>query len=121
MDASEILRTIATLNSRAVRAERIVTKYEQELAALRHSHQQMKSDFEETVKVAELLYETNRRVGVVTDYLLKHHGIHDDDEEPKSFEAMFTWVQKQVEYEGQPKPEGKNTNSSGSGDVGPAE
>lgn len=62
----EILRTVAALSSRTVRAERIVSKYEQELTATRRTLEQTGIDFEETVKVAELLYETNRRVGAVT-------------------------------------------------------
>ena len=73
------------------------------------------------MKVAELLYKTNRRVGAVTDYPLKYHGIHEDDEEPKSSEAMFTWVQKQVEGEGQPKSEGAEKNGPDSSETRSAE
>lgn len=31
-------------------------------------------------------------MGVVTDYILKHQGLTDGDKEPKSFDAMFSWV-----------------------------
>ncbi|KAJ5215297.1 uncharacterized protein N7498_001704 [Penicillium cinerascens] len=52
MDASEVLRTIATLNTRSSLA-------------------QTSNELDETVKVAELLYDVNRRLGTVTDYLLR--------------------------------------------------
>lgn len=96
-------------------------KYEHELAATRRMLEQTRIDFEETVKVAELLYETNRRVGAVTDYLLKKHEMSQDDESPKSFEAMFSWVQKQAESEAQPDPEGENKDGSGNDEARPAD
>ena len=98
-----------------------MSKYEQELAATRRTLKQTRIDFEETVKVAELLYETNRRVGAVTDYLLKKHEMDQDDENPRSFEEMFSWVQKQAESEAQPNPEGQKNEGSGNSEAKPTD
>ncbi|KAJ5203811.1 uncharacterized protein N7498_004690 [Penicillium cinerascens] len=71
MDASEVLRTIATLNTRSVRAEKIIAKYKHNLATVRQSLAQTSNELDETIKVAELLYDVNRRLRTVTDYLLR--------------------------------------------------
>ncbi|KAJ5917582.1 hypothetical protein N7466_011136 [Penicillium verhagenii] len=97
MDQTEILHTISTLNGHWVRAERRVAKYQQELATVRQSLAQTNSEMEEIVKVAEILYETNRRMGAVMDYLLEQEALKESGEEPKSFDAMFGWVVAQVE------------------------
>lgn len=89
-----------------------MSKYEQELGAIRRSFEQTKAELEEVMRVAELLYETNRRVGAVADYLIKAHGIPDGDREPQSFEMMFRWVQKHVECEGQDGGEVEDENHS---------
>lgn len=70
----EILRTIASLNARTTQAERIGSEYKQELSRTRHALEKTKKDLEETVGLAELLYEVNRKLGAVTDYLLKQQG-----------------------------------------------
>ncbi|KAF3404018.1 hypothetical protein F1880_010325 [Penicillium rolfsii] len=108
MDTSEILRTIATLNTRTVRAERIIARYEQELSAARQSLAQTNHELEEIAKLAEILYETNRKLGAVTDYLLEQQTTKLGDQEPKSFDAVFNMVVKQVE----------DKSKSDSGDVG---
>lgn len=46
--------------------------------------------------VAELLYEVNRKLGTVTDYLLKQQG-RLDDQDCNSFEAIFNLLLKQPE------------------------
>ena len=55
-----------------------------------------RKDLEETVRVAELLYEVNQKLGTVTDYLLKQQG-RLDDKDCNSFEAMFNILLKQAE------------------------
>ena len=92
----EILRTIASLNARTTRAECIVSEYKQELTRTRHALEKTKKDLEETVGLAELLYEVNRKLGAVTDYLLKQQGRLDDGD-CNSFEAMFNILLKQAE------------------------
>lgn len=83
---------ISTFNSRWVLSERRLAKYQQELTETRQLLVQTNRDLDEVAKLAEVLYETNRRMGVVTDYLLKHQGLKDGDQEPKSFDAMFNWA-----------------------------
>jgi hypothetical protein len=57
------------------------------------------------VGLAELLYEVNRKLGAVTDYLLKQQG-QLDDKDCDSFEVMFNILLKQAEsYEGGPSVE----------------
>ncbi|KAJ5454054.1 uncharacterized protein N7458_005010 [Penicillium daleae] len=96
MDTGEILRTIASLNARTTQAERIASEYKQELGRTRHALEKTKKDLEETVGLAELLYEVNRKLGAVTDYLLKQQG-RSDDKDCNSFEAMFNILLKQAE------------------------
>ncbi|KAJ5642287.1 hypothetical protein N7490_006287 [Penicillium lividum] len=92
MDQSEVIRMISTFNSRWVLSERRHAKCQQELTEIRQSLAQTNRDLDEVAKLAEVLYETNRRMGLVTDYLLNHQGLKDGDKEPKSFDAMFNWV-----------------------------
>lgn len=44
--------------------------------------------------MAELLYNVNRRLGAIIDYLLREQGIAISDEEPKSVEAIIGLVVK---------------------------
>ncbi|KAJ5940468.1 hypothetical protein N7516_000636 [Penicillium verrucosum] len=97
MDHPEILRTIATLNARSVRAEKIIAKYERELAIERQSHRATNKELYETFKVAELLYNVNRKLGAATDYILKQQGMPLDDLEPKSVEALINSLVQQAE------------------------
>ncbi|KAF4772417.1 hypothetical protein HAV15_002022 [Penicillium sp. str.  len=55
----EILRTIATLNTRAVKAEKIIAKYEHDLAIARHTLADTSKELDDTVKEVELLYNVN--------------------------------------------------------------
>lgn len=57
---------------------------------------QTNRDLDKVAKLAEVLYEMNRRMGDITDYLLKRQGLKGGDEEPKSFDAMFNWVAVQT-------------------------
>ncbi|KAJ5704444.1 hypothetical protein N7536_000133 [Penicillium majusculum] len=100
----EILRTIATLNTRAVRAEKIIAKYEHDLAIARHTLADTSKELDDTVKVAELLYSVNSRLGAVTDYLLREQGMALGDGEPKSVEALINSLLQQTEAEERPKP-----------------
>ncbi|KAJ5704420.1 hypothetical protein N7536_000109 [Penicillium majusculum] len=47
----EILRTIATLNTRAVRAEKIIAKYEHDLAIARHTLADTSKELQESYRV----------------------------------------------------------------------
>ncbi|CAI7597191.1 unnamed protein product [Penicillium pancosmium] len=97
MESSEVLRTITTLNTRAVRAERLASKYEHELAVERQLSAQVKQELEDLSKVAEILYESNCRMGVVTDFLIRQQEIKQPEEKPRSFEVMFNLLMKQAE------------------------
>lgn len=56
----------------------------------------MTNELEETVRLAELLYEVNQKLGVVTDFLLKQQGAI-DLKDCKSFETIFGLLVKQAE------------------------
>ncbi|KAJ5642270.1 hypothetical protein N7490_006270 [Penicillium lividum] len=105
MDASETLRMIATLSRRLERAERLVAKYEQELSTVRQSEAQSNRELGEMIKLAELLYETNQRMGAVMDYHREQQRFKGGDEESKSFDEIFNLVVKQAEV--QLKTEGR--------------
>jgi hypothetical protein len=86
--------------------ERIVSEYKRELSKTRDALERTRidlertrNDLEETVKMAELLCDVNRRLGTVTDYLLKQQG-RLDDKDCNSFEAMFNILLKQAETRG---------------------
>ncbi|KAJ6084298.1 hypothetical protein N7486_011098 [Penicillium sp. IBT 16267x] len=119
--AQEILRTIATLNTRSVRAEKVIAKYEHELATVRQLLAQTSSELDETVKVAELLYDVNRRLGAVTDYLLREQGLALSDSEPKSAEALINSLVKRAEADETPKFESGGGNVAGNGGSRPVE
>ncbi len=71
-------------------------------------------DLEETVRVAELLYEVNQKLGLVTDFLLKQQGMG-GDENCKSFETMLALLVQQAESQ-QGKRDVENEGST-SGDL----
>ncbi|KAJ5090119.1 hypothetical protein N7532_008803 [Penicillium argentinense] len=110
MDTSEILRTIASLNTRAIQAERTAARYEQELARVQQSLVKKENDLEEAVRMAEILYELNRKLGSVTDYLLKQQE-RLDDTDCSSFEAMFNILLKEVETH-EVRPDGEASSNS---------
>lgn len=63
----------------------------------RQSSVQLKQELEDLSKVAEILYESNCRMGIVTDYLIRQQEIKQPDEKPRSFECMFNLLMKQAE------------------------
>lgn len=64
------------------------------------------------MKVAELLYDVNRRLGTVTDYLLAQHGMALSDGEPKSVEVLINSMVNQTGAEAPPSF-GRNGNMTG--------
>lgn len=80
-----------------MRAERLASKYEHELAVERESTAQVKQELEDLSKVAEILYESNCRMGIVTDFLIRKQEINQPEEKPRSFEVMFNLLMKQAE------------------------
>lgn len=62
----------------------------------RHALEKTRKDLEETVRVAELLYEVNQKLGTITDYLLKQQG-RLDEKDYNSFKAIFNILLKQAE------------------------
>lgn len=81
---------------RALRAHREQQKHVDEHRNLQEALQQTTSDLEETVDLADLLYETNQRMGTVVDYLLKEQGTVPSGESD-SFEIVLNRVLNQVE------------------------
>ena len=66
--------------------------------------------------MAELLYDVNRRLGTITDYLLRQHGMALGDGEPKSVELLINSVVKQAETDSPPNFEGGGGNT-GANDI----
>ena len=58
--------------------------------------------------MAELLYDVNRRLGIITDYLLRQHGMALGDEEPKSVEVLINSVVRQAEADKPPNFEDRS-------------
>ena len=93
----EALRTIASLNTRATRAERMLSKYEQDLETLQNTLNQTNSDMQEMVKMVELLYETNRTLRDTVDILLKDRTIEPGNDVPALSEATLDMVAQRVQ------------------------
>lgn len=87
---------IYDLSVRSLRAHREQEKHIHEHRSLQEALQQTTSDLEETVNLADLLYETNQRMGTVIDFLLKERGIVPSGESD-SFEIMLNRVLNQLE------------------------
>ncbi|KAJ1713211.1 hypothetical protein NYO67_4601 [Aspergillus flavus] len=96
MDTTDALRVIYELSVRSLRAHREQEKHINEHRNLQEALQQTTSDLEETVNLADLLYETNQRMGTVIDFLLKERGIIPSGESD-SFEIMLNRVLNQLE------------------------
>jgi ABC-type nitrate/sulfonate/bicarbonate transport system ATPase subunit len=96
----EALHVIATLNSRALRAERAQEKLGQELVTTREALKQVTNELQETVRLADLLYEVSQRTGTVADYLLKEHNMKESHKNSASFEVILKNVMKQIESQG---------------------
>ncbi|KAJ5887620.1 hypothetical protein N7495_007661 [Penicillium taxi] len=107
MDPSEILRIVATLNTRLLRAERVSSKYEEELTAALFSLEQARNELEETIKIAELLYETNQRIGTMVDFLLEKQGLK-LDRDPASLAAISSQLASQDHSDLSPSEESSN-------------
>ena len=110
-NSQEILRIIAALNTRALRAERSQGKLDHELATTREALKQTTDELQETVRLADLLYEVSQRMGAVADYLLKEHNIKGGGQDPESFEMMLNNVVKKLEAEESKNGEEKTGNA----------
>ncbi|KAJ5291471.1 hypothetical protein N7478_000722 [Penicillium angulare] len=92
----DALRTITSLNTRAIRAERILSRYEEEFATLQASFNQAKVDIQETARVMELLYETNRVLRDVVTCLVKQRDVTPDSEILKCSDRLLNILAQQV-------------------------
>ncbi|KAF7589632.1 hypothetical protein BBP40_004005 [Aspergillus hancockii] len=98
MDVPDLLPIIAVLSSRALRAERAQEKRNQELTTTRGVLRKTAADLEEATRLADSLYETCQRMGVVVDYLVKGWADKNSDGvESGSFEFMLSSVLQQLE------------------------
>ena len=89
---------IAELSTRALRFDRQQQKRICEHRAAREALKQTAADLEEVAKLANALYETNQRMGVVIDYLLNERGV-ETGREAQSSETMLLAVLHQIEVQ----------------------
>ncbi|KAJ6033786.1 uncharacterized protein N7446_007921 [Penicillium canescens] len=121
MDASEILRILAAVNARAIRAEKVQGKLDQELTTTRKALTQVTEELDQVSKLADLIYEVSQRMGAVTDYLLKEYGIQENPRGSESFEHMLNSVVEKLEAQ-EPKRNAETMDAdSRSNGSGPAE
>ncbi|KAF9890698.1 hypothetical protein FE257_005564 [Aspergillus nanangensis] len=109
MDLSNVLRTIAELSSRAVRADRDQQRRSHDHRSTREALRQATADLEEVAKLADVLYRTSQRMGAVIDYLLKKRGAN--SQEPESLKIIMSHVLHELENqreEGGESPSGNN-------------
>ncbi|KOC07046.1 hypothetical protein AFLA70_559g000431 [Aspergillus flavus AF70] len=118
---ADALRVIYELSVRSLRAHREQEKHIHEHRSLQEALQQTTSDLEETVNLADLLYETNQRMGTAIDFLLKERGIVASGESD-SFEIMLNRVLNQLEgIEGDRRDRRDRTSPTPAGDITMAE
>jgi len=99
---------LARFDARAVRAERAQTKAEQELSAVRAALQQMTVEHDQLSRLAEIFYETCKRMGKVVDHwmttrVLKGDGEgsgaakEEEEEDPVSMKELLDRVLEELE------------------------
>lgn len=88
------------MNARAIRAEKIQGKLNQELTTSRNALTQATEKLEQVHRLVHLVYEVTQRMGAVTDYLLKEHGIQESSRGSESFELMLNSVVEKLEAQG---------------------
>lgn len=72
-------------------------------------------------KLADLIYEVSQRMGAVTDYLLKEHGILESSRGSESFEVILNSVVEKTEAQ-EPKRDAEMVDAGSRSNVlGPAE
>ncbi|KAJ5366101.1 hypothetical protein N7541_000042 [Penicillium brevicompactum] len=121
MDAPEILRILAAVNSRAIRAEKMQGKLDQDLTTTRKALTQVTDELEQVSKLADLIYEVGQRMGAVTDYLLKEHGIQESSRGSESFEVILNSVVEKTEAQ-EPRKDAETVDVGWRSNVsGPAE
>lgn len=78
--------------------ERIQAKRNQDVSTLRGSLKRTTADLEDATKLADVLYETRQRMGVVIDYLIKELKVQsNEDGESGSFETILSSALEQLE------------------------
>lgn len=86
------------VNARAIRAEKVQGKLDQELTATRNALTQAKQELEQVYRVSNLVYEVAQRIGAVAYYLLKEHGgIQEGSRGSESSKLMLNSVVEQIE------------------------
>lgn len=108
----DVLRVVTELSTQTFRSRREQQKSTQEHRATREALKQTTADLEEVAKLANALYETSQRMGVVIDYLLKERGV-ETGKEIQSFELMLSAVLHQIEM--QETEQSDNSNDFGRG------
>ncbi|KAI2787046.1 hypothetical protein POX_f07401 [Penicillium oxalicum] len=96
MDDQGILRTVARLDSRALRAEQAYAKLEQKVRSLQESLRLSKEDFDHVTRLLEIFYELNQRTGAVVDYLLRERAAPENEGEPLSIQVMLGTIFKKL-------------------------
>ncbi|OQD77425.1 hypothetical protein PENANT_c103G04422 [Penicillium antarcticum] len=97
MDSSEYLRILARLDSRAVRAERALSKLEQELSASKAAEKQANEELDHVSRLADIFFELSQKLGGVVDHWLKERGTKGSGQEPESTKVMLDVLLKQLE------------------------
>ena len=108
----DVLRVVTELSTQTFRSRREQQKSTQEHRATREALKQTTADLEEVAKLANALYETSQRMGVVIDYLLKERAV-ETGKEVQSFELMLSAVLHQIEM--QETEQSDNSNDFGRG------
>lgn len=98
---------LARFDARAVRAERAQSKAEQELGAVRAALQQMTIEHDQLSRLAEIFYETCKRMGKVVDHwmttrVLKGDGegngaAKEEEDDPVSMKELLDRVLEELE------------------------
>ena len=98
---------LARFDARAVRAERAQSKAEQELGAVRAALQQMTIEHDQLSRLAEIFYETCKRMGKVVDHWMttrvlngdgeRNGAVKKEEDDPVSMKELLDRVLEELE------------------------
>ncbi|KAJ5289232.1 hypothetical protein N7478_002262 [Penicillium angulare] len=111
MDTADVLRMLARLDTRTLRAERAQAKLEESLATAEQTLKQTTLELDQVARLAEIFYESSHKLGNMVDHLLKERGVLQNGQQPESLKAILDVVQKEIDENAEKGPDSNDTRS----------
>lgn len=114
----ELLRTFTRLDARALRAERVHAKTEQDHRSTQAALKQVHEELDQVSRLAEIFYDLSLRL---VDHMLGERGSKEDGQDRNSASTILDMVLKQVEQQESETEVGTTRESSVTTDARAAE